>query len=95
MLPMSRTAPCLVPLIAAAMAMSACTKASKPPPAKPRVPALVATIDLPGDDGRVHVVDVPASSGIESSRCVVAVSRVGAVSTSCPPKDIDLPPLDE
>jgi hypothetical protein len=58
------------------------------PPAKPR---LEATIDLPGGDGRAHIIVVPTGF-MESARCVVVVSPGGSPAVSCAPKDLDALP---
>ncbi|MBI5259793.1 MAG: hypothetical protein HY855_25055 [Burkholderiales bacterium] len=87
-------------LLAAASALQACSGGSPTPaarrdPAKASGPARVdATLQLPQGDGRVHVIAIPSEFG-EVTRCLVAVSTAGMVSTSCSPKDIDLAPPAE
>lgn len=63
-----------------------------PAPTAAAAPARVeSTLPLPGTDGRVHIVAIPGEF-LEVTRCIVAVTQAGAVSTSCAPKGIELPP---
>ena len=83
-------------LAACALALAGCGQQQRPaahaplggPPPAPRVEA---TLQLPGGDGRVHIVVMPTGY-LESARCVVAVAASGGVSTSCAQRDIDLQP---
>ena len=92
--------PYLLALAAAAAAIIAagCSKhepaapASPPPPPAARVET---TLQLPHGDGRVHIVVIPTGY-LEASRCVVAVAASSAaISTSCTPRDLELPPTPE
>lgn len=64
--------------------------ARKMGPAQP-APRLEATIELPGGDGRVHVIVVPTDP-FESARCIVAVGPSGNASSACSRSAIDAAP---
>lgn len=57
------------------------------PPSLP-APHLVATIDLPGSDGRAHVIVVPTDY-LESTRCVIAVGPNGQAAVACAQRGLD------
>lgn len=70
----------------AALALCACGPPPKPPHV-PQPPKVEASLALPNNDGRVHVVVIPGDVG-EQQRCIVATTPAGHVSTSCAPKEI-------
>lgn len=55
--------------------------------AKPSAPRIDASLALPNNDGRVHIIVIPGEVG-EQQRCIVATTPAGHVSTSCAPKEI-------
>lgn len=57
-------------------------------------PRVAATLQLPGGDGRVHVIAIP-NEFHEVTRCIVAVSTTGAISATCAPKELDLTPTPD
>ena len=79
--------PHILILAATALALSSCgesggsnkRKLVRKPPAPPHV---AATLALPGEDGRVHVVVI--EGGLETSQCLVHVGPTGS-STACTP----------
>lgn len=81
-------------VVAATASAAACTQ---PPPPKahvdhsPKPPQVEHTLDLPGGDGRVHIVAIRDRALLEVTRCLVAVGPNGQAAVSCTPKDIDLP----
>lgn len=96
---MIRRGPAALALVAAA-AVASCHQVDNgarhwQSPANPAGPPRIdATLTLPQGDGRVHVVAIPGDLG-EVTRCVVAVSSVGMIATSCSPKDIELSQLEQ
>lgn len=81
----------LAVMLAAGVMLSACDK--PPRERKPYIAEtakLEQTIELPGGQGMVHVLRVPAGF-MESTRCVVVTSNAGGPAVSCAPKDLDIP----
>lgn len=80
-------------VVAAAAGAAACNQ-SPPPKARvdhsPKPPQVEHTLDLPGGDGRVHIVAIRDRTLLEVTRCLVAVGPNGQAAVSCAPKDIDL-----
>jgi len=76
-----------------AVTVAACTQ-SPPPKVRadrvPEPPKVEHTLDLPGGDGRVHIVAIRDRTLLEVTRCLVAVGPNGQAAVSCAPKDIDL-----
>lgn len=72
-------------LLAVSLAVAGCgpnPSAPKRVRAEPAPPGVSRSISLPGDDGRVHVIDVPGR--YEVTRCLVHVGP-GASSMTCLP----------
>lgn len=69
------------------LALSACGGKPEPRPKKPPVapPKVAATVTLPGDDGRVHVIEVPGR--LDLSRCLVHVGPAGSHIACLPATD--------
>lgn len=82
----------LAGLMAAAL-LAGCWSEAKPrrqPLAQPSA-KVESSLELPGGDGRAHIVVMPTDP-FESSRCLVAVGPNGQAAVACAPKGIDLPP---
>ena len=76
-----------------AVALAGCgpsPAATKRVRAEPAPPGVSRSIALPGDDGRVHVIDVPGR--YETTRCLVHVGQ-SASSMTCLP-NADFTPLE-
>lgn len=82
-------------LAVGAAGVAGCGRQHEPPPrpaaARPQPPRLDASLQLPNSGGVVHVVAIPGELG-EVTRCIVAMTPTGAVSTSCAPKEFEFPP---
>ena len=59
-------------------------------PAVAEAAAVEATVQLPGNDGRVHIVRVPTGY-LESARCIVTVNERGEHQSSCAAPTVSLP----
>jgi hypothetical protein len=84
-------------LIAGHLVIAAgCTKTGAPAAQVAQAgPARVAaTLQLPGGDGRVYIIAIP-NEMLEVTRCIVAVSSTGAISSTCAPKELDLAPAPD
>jgi hypothetical protein len=73
-----------------ALTLASCGGKRPNAPAARPTPRVDHSLTLPGNDGRVHLISIPSEAG-EVTRCIVAVTSAGA-STSCAPRDIELPP---
>jgi len=78
-----------VVLCGCAPSRDAAPRAPKPPPAKP---STAASITLPSDDGRVHIIDVPGRH--ETTRCLVHVIGQHSTIACLPPADLPRVELD-
>lgn len=75
------------------VALSACTQAAEPIKRvrkAPAAPSVVKSLSLPGEDGRVHIVEVPGR--LDVSRCLIHVGPAGSTIACLPATD--LPPLE-
>lgn len=61
---------------------------TRPPAAEPA--AVEATLQLPGNDGRVHIVRIPTGF-MESARCIVTVNERGEHQSSCAAPTVSIP----
>lgn len=80
---------CLALLVVSGL-LASCSPAPKPQPKKPprsMEPRVSATLPLSGQAGIVHVIEIP-SGVIDVTRCVVATSSSGHISTACSPPEI-------
>jgi hypothetical protein len=73
-------------------AAAGCGPASPPKAAEPprlTKPRVAATLELPNAAGQVSIIEIPGPV-LDVTRCVVATSATGAISTSCAPPTVDL-----
>lgn len=86
----------LAALLLALTAVAGCSPASPPKAAEPprlTKPRVTATLELPNSAGQVSIIEIPGPV-LDVTRCVVATSATGAISTSCTAPVVDLDPGD-